>query len=125
MFRLITLLVVGAGLVVAGCSSPAVRGSGTEGRGPRAARWATDTVVLAPDEDKISGAAYFHYTTGVLYDNMGNPYQAAESYRRALEIYPDSREIRRALAESLVRMQRFDDALMVLRGVSDLSLIHI
>ena len=54
----------------------------------------------------------------MLFEALGNSYQATESYGKALQYYPDSYVIRASLAENLFRMQRFDDALAVLQPVA-------
>ncbi len=76
-----------------------------------------EKVKLAGEEDKINPVAYDYYVNGTIYEALGNPYQATENYRRALKFYNDSYEIRFSLAMNLYRMQRYDDALQILRPI--------
>lgn len=69
---------------------------------------------LSPIEELIDPNAYRFYSEAIIYEAAGEIYLASESYRKALQFYPNSYEIRYSLAENLYRMQHFDDALTIL-----------
>ncbi len=73
---------------------------------------------LSPVAELIDPNAYRFYSDAIIYEAAGETYLAAESYRRALQFYPDSYEIRCSLAENLFRLQHFDDALTILSTAS-------
>jgi len=73
---------------------------------------------LSPVAEKIDPKAYHFYSDAIIYEAAGQIYLATESYRRALEVYPYSYEIRYSLAENLFRMQHFDDVLTILLPIT-------
>ncbi|MFH2050145.1 MAG: tetratricopeptide repeat protein [bacterium] len=73
---------------------------------------------LSPAAELIDPNAYRFYSDAIIYEAAGATYLASESYRKALQFYPDSYEIRCSLAENLFRLQHFDDALTILSTAS-------
>jgi tetratricopeptide (TPR) repeat protein len=80
-------------------------------------RHASDKEELADRSEKISAQAFFPFINGVLYDEMGLHAQAAQSYRRALQVYPDSYEIRYDYALALYRLRSFEDVIFTLESI--------
>ncbi len=112
---LLLLLAIG---IMGGCSSTVVKHE------IKAEGWNQKTnkpIELEPVADKIDPEAFFYWSNGTIYEAAGMYYQASESYRRALAIYPDSYEIRRTLAEVLFKIQHFDDVLAVLQPISPVT----
>ena len=111
-----TLLVIIVAIIV-GCSSKAVRQPAAN---PETGQRRTPAVTehLAPLSERIDPRAYIFYVNATLYEQLGDPYQASLNYRQALRIYPDSYQIRYALAENLYRIQKFRDGLDVLVEIS-------
>jgi tetratricopeptide (TPR) repeat protein len=111
-----TLCAVIVGLIV-GCSSKALKQPAASAEtGHRRTPAATEH--LAPLSEKIDPRAYMFYVNATIYEQLGDPYQAALNYRQALQSYPDSYPIRYALAENLYRIQKFRDGLDVLEEIS-------
>ena len=69
--------------------------------------------------EDISPIAYSHYVTALLLESEDPPdiRGAAEHYRLALERYPDSDELRYALANTYLKLRLFNEALKVLSEV--------
>lgn len=104
-------------MVLAGCASKAVRREIVDVRSdPR--YFQVETIPLSSQAERVDPTAYSFYVDAVIYEALGNSYQATESYRKALRYYSDSYEIRFSLAENLYRMQRFDDALIALDPIA-------
>ena len=99
-----------------GCSSSIVKREITNISHPREVQ--EKTIYLSPVSEKIDPNAYRFYTDAIIYESAGQIYMATESYRKALEIYPNSYEIRFSLSENLYRIQHFDDALTVLSQIA-------
>lgn len=53
--------------------------------------------VVLPATESSPGAAELHYIAGSAYESLGETASAVESYRRALQSYPDQREARKGL----------------------------
>jgi tetratricopeptide (TPR) repeat protein len=112
----LTLCAVIVGLIV-GCSSKVVRQTAVNAEtGHRRTPAATEH--LAPLSEKIDPRAYMFYVNATIYEQLGDPYQAAFNYRQALQFYHDSYPIRFALAENLYRIQKYRDGLDVLEEIS-------
>lgn len=107
--KIFGLILIGL-VMFSGCTSKIVRHESPEVR-PRAA------VRLAPVSEKINKTAFHLYSNAVVFEAAGFFYQASENYRQALTYYPDSYQIRFSLAQSLHRLQHFDDALMALNPI--------
>lgn len=108
-----------AGLaLLAGCAAKPIHSGTVEERPPVPdPEFAADTIVLRDESYRISPIAFDYYINGTIYEAIGNPYRAAEQYRKALKFYPDSYRIRFALAENLYNMQRIQDALSILKPI--------
>lgn len=72
---------------------------------------------LADRSEMISPQAFFPYMNGVLYEQEGMYARAAQSYRQALRVYPDSYEIRYDYARVLYMLRSFDDAIATLESI--------
>lgn len=68
--------------------------------------------------------AYDFFVNGLLYEGIGDLFNASLSYRKAFRVYPDSYEIGLSLAEVLYRMRQPDEALNVLKKV-DLKTVDV
>ncbi|MCP4684133.1 MAG: tetratricopeptide repeat protein [bacterium] len=68
--------------------------------------------------EELDYRAYEFYVNGLLYEGIGDLRNAAASYRKALQVYPDSYEIGFALAEIAYRMRQPDQALEVLEQIA-------
>ncbi len=111
VFIFICLIII-SGLA---CSSKIVNREVTSITHPKDAE--EKTIYLSPIDEKIDPNAYRFYTDAIIFEAAGEIYPATESYRRALQFYPNSYEIRYSLAENLYRMQKFDDALTILSQI--------
>ncbi len=72
---------------------------------------------LTDRAEMISPQAFFSYMNGVIYEEEGMLAQAAQSYRRALRVHPDSYEIRYNYARVLYMLRSFHDAVAVLESI--------
>ena len=104
-------------LLVVGCSSKTVK---RQIREVKADPWQlhAEPVPLSPLKDKIHPQAFHYFVNAALYEQMGNSYQAAMNYQKALRFYPESYEIRFSLAKHLYKLQKFEDGLAVLSQIS-------
>lgn len=103
-------------LMLTGCASQAVRRETVDVH-TNSGELQVEKIPMAEELERINPIAYGFFVDAVLYEQLGNPYQATESYRKALQYYPDSYLIRTSLAQNLYRMQRFEDALTILQPV--------
>jgi tetratricopeptide (TPR) repeat protein len=60
--------------------------------------------------DRASQDRWLHLNRGLFLSSAGNPTAAADSFRRVLELLPGSYVAREKLANSLVQLGRFEDA---------------
>lgn len=73
------------------------------------------------DEGKLNRHAFHHYINGNIFEELGDFRTSAASYRKALDYYQESDQIRYCLASVLVRMQQCNTALEVLGEMSTLD----
>lgn len=59
------------------------------------------------------------FVRGRIHQNANQPQEAEKSYRRALEIAPKNSEVRMQLAELLIQAKRIDEALSILRSLTN------
>lgn len=112
------LLLLAGLLMIAGCSSPAVkRGAAPEATAKPAVLKGKSPKVSAAEET-IDPRAYHYYVNGLLYDAIGNFPKAASSFNSALKFHPDSYEIRFSLAEAYYNLRRYDQAVTALRDIA-------
>ncbi|UCD16970.1 MAG: tetratricopeptide repeat protein [Candidatus Zixiibacteriota bacterium] len=69
-----------------------------------------DTVPL-PEKAMIDRRAYNHFVNGSIFEVIGEYYLANQQYREALQLYPESQEIRYTYAASSFRLRDFENAL--------------
>ncbi len=86
------------------------------------------TIAIKAPGALMDRRAYDLYVTGILQENIGDLPSAIETYKLALQYYPESYEIGFSLANVLVNTHRPDDALDILKrllprdaGVYELS----
>ena len=65
--------------------------------------------------------AMFHFDIGVAFGASGEGESATKHYREALRIKPDFLEARYNLAQELVVMERFDEALEAMKRALELA----
>jgi len=68
-------------------------------------------------KEKLDKKAYENYVNGVIAEQARDFHSASQFYNAALQKYPDSYEIRFSLAEVYYRIQKFQDALQVLKPI--------
>ncbi len=108
--------ILGILLILTSCTSTTVRRGVLEVK-PKQEQLTADLIPLVSDKQKIDRTAFQYFVNGNLYELLGDSYRAAESYRKALQVYPDSYEIRYSLATNLHRMQDFQGVLAALDGI--------
>jgi tetratricopeptide (TPR) repeat protein len=79
---------------------------GEEGDSQRA----IDTLSAVPVEDRT---ARIEFALGASYDQLKKPKEAAEAYRRSLDIEPDNPDAEHALASALLTDDQLDEALKI------------
>lgn len=106
-----------AGVMLSACGSTAARDDlaqpNIDGSEFRPAPSPKDSPV-----EEIDYRAYNVFVNGLLYEGIGDLENAAASFRRAFQIYPDSYEIGFALAEVLYRSRKPDEALKILDRIT-------
>lgn len=115
---LVAVILVGNALLTFSCAGPARdKAIGIE--------------VADTNKDLIArGYAVDHFTTGDIFEKIGNYEKAADEYRLALVYDPTSDEIKRSLAEIYYRLNRLDEAIDVAvkidsQTIDDLRLLAI
>jgi len=73
---------------------------------------------LLPQEDLIDRRAYNYFVNGSIFETIGEPFLANQQYREALNIYPESQEIRYAYATSALRLKEYEAALVAARELN-------
>src|SRR5438105_2685680 len=71
---------------------------------------ATDTLAAVPQEDR---SARIELALGASYEQLKRPKEAAEAYKRALDIEPDNTDAQKALGNALLQDGQLDPALKV------------
>ncbi len=113
----LTLVTPLLAFLVIGCSSPAVKRQVVEVKAePGQVR--AQPIPLVPTHEKIDPRAFHFFVNATLYEQMGNPLLAAINYKKSLEFFPESYEIRFSLAKNLYRMEKYEDALVALAEIS-------
>ncbi|MDZ4723008.1 MAG: tetratricopeptide repeat protein [candidate division Zixibacteria bacterium] len=67
--------------------------------------------------EKIDVTAYNYYVNGLIFTDLGDMNNAAESFRQAWTLHNDSYEIGLAYAQALIQLRRVDDALGALSKI--------
>ncbi len=70
-----------------------------------------------PKKSKINTRALEHFVNGELLEQVGDLPAAAASYKNALQIYPNSYEIRYSMALVHYKMRRYQDVLTILEPI--------
>jgi len=78
------------------------------------AQRAVDTLSAVPVDDRT---ARIEFALGAGYDQLKKPKEAAEAYRRSLDIEPDNPDAQHALANALMQDEQFDEALKILNDL--------
>jgi tetratricopeptide (TPR) repeat protein len=78
------------------------------------AQRAVDTLEAVPVDDRT---ARIEFALGAGYDQLKKPKEAAEAYRRSLDIEPDNPDAQHALANALIQDEHFDEALKILNDL--------
>jgi len=68
-------------------------------------------------EAHIDQRAYNYYVNGTIYETMGNYYEAAREYARALDIVPNSNEVRYSYAHALQGLKDYTGAVSNARKI--------
>ncbi len=116
-----TLKIVGIMLLpvlVTGCSSTLHKQPSSETRTRTSVVETTAERASEPADEQIRPEAFAYYVQAVLYEQMGNPYQAAIYYTKALRYCPGSYEIRFSLAGHLYKLQEYQRGLSVLAPIT-------
>ena len=110
------LIGIAATLLVIGCSSTAVK---RDVVAVNQSEQELKTAVLdnRPHRDEISPRAFNLYVNGTIYEELEDLSSAAQNYKNALQIHPNSYDIRYALAYVLFRMEQFEGALETLEYI--------
>ena len=74
------------------------------------AQRAADTLAAVPQEDRT---ARIEFALGASYDMLKKPKQAAEAYKRSLDLEPDNPDAQRGLANALLLDNQLDAAMKV------------
>lgn len=113
------LLLIGAFsfLISAGCSSKALK-ERTLAANSDKAELKTALIKSESVLENIDEQAFRHFTNGVIAEQAGDHFSASKEYRKALNRYPDSYEIRFSLANVQYRMQQFEIALKTLETIT-------
>jgi len=86
----------------------------------------TPIITIDLDEGRLNRHAFHHYINGNIFEELSDFRAAATSYRKALEYYRESDQIRYCLADVLVRMQQCNVALDILGEMQTLdALAHM
>jgi len=75
---------------------------------------AVDTVSAVPESDR---SARLEFELGSYLDQMKKPKEAAEAYRRSLDLEPDNPDAQRGLAKALMADDQVDEALKVFNAL--------
>lgn len=67
---------------------------------------------------KIDRRAFHFFSNGIILEGLGDFEGAGEQFKRALQIYPKSYEIRYSLAEIYFRQRKFSDVIELLKVIS-------
>ncbi len=89
---------------------------------PLSGRAQTDTVPADTSREplpRIDERAFQYFVQAMFFEQVGELHAAAENYKRALQYYPNSADIRWSYAEVLYQQEEFDDAVKVLQLVDD------
>jgi tetratricopeptide (TPR) repeat protein len=78
------------------------------------AQRAVDTLSAVPVDDRT---ARIEFALGAGYDQLKKPKEAAEAYRRSLDIEPDNPDAQHALANALLQDNQLDEALKILNDL--------
>lgn len=100
---------------LAGCSSTMVKNKNLTTNNESKP---TKTTITKSTEIRMNPLAFNYYVNGVLYETLSNIPAAAESYKKALQFYPNSYQIRYSLAQTYYKMKRFRDVLDLLDVIS-------
>jgi len=117
VLKRLTIFLLLLTFLIIGCSSKAVKRQIVEVKA-HPGQLHAQPVPLSPLEEKIDPRAFHFFVNATLYEQMGNAYLAALNYRKALQSYPDSYEIRFSLAENLYRLQKYEDGLAILAEIN-------
>ncbi|MFH1686679.1 MAG: tetratricopeptide repeat protein [bacterium] len=82
------------------------------------ARSSQENPRLASPEERISQKGFYYYNTAIVAEAVGDLNTAVDSYRRALQYFDDSYEVRYAYARVLYVARRYADAIESLRGIT-------
>ncbi|MDF1545071.1 MAG: tetratricopeptide repeat protein [bacterium] len=116
-FKKSIILILGLTLaLVSSCSRTAVKNQ-TAAIGPEGHQLKTVVLPRPQEAERLDPRAFNEFVNGTLYEQVGDLPNAARSYANALQIYPNSYEIRYSLAMVLYRQQLFPDALEVLSHI--------
>ena len=110
------LPILGLLLIFSGCTSTTLRRDILDVK-QKQEKLTAEPIPLLSNDQRIDGNAFHFFINGNLYELMGDSYRAAESYRKALQIYPNSYEIKFSLATNLHRMQDFKGVLDALASI--------
>ncbi|MDH4156067.1 MAG: tetratricopeptide repeat protein [candidate division Zixibacteria bacterium] len=101
-------------LLTLGCAGSTVRRQTAEVK-PANAEIKTYAVSRPQSKkSRINTRALEHFVNGVFFEQVGDLPAAAASYKNALQIYPDSYEIRYSMAMVYYMMRRYEDVLTIL-----------
>ena len=115
--KVLLLLVAFSFLISAGCSSKAFK---ERTLASSSGKTELKTALIKSESvlENIDEQAFHHFTNGVIAEQAGDNYSASKEYRKALNRYPDSYEIRFSLANVQSRMQQFKVALKTLETIT-------
>ncbi len=114
--RLACTLVAALAIVLPGCASNAVDHISTE---PERPSISGETIVVSAQkiDYDLDPRAFRFYVNAAILEQVGQIDHASDNYKRALQYYPNSHEIRSSFARTLLRMQKFADVISALEVI--------
>ena len=105
--------------VINGCSSKTIKHQNIakESQAVKVKKSNTKKNKLYSKVDRISPKAFHYFVNGTIYEEIGDFNSAATSYKQALQIYPNSYEIRFSMSDVYYQMQKFNDVLDILETI--------
>lgn len=117
-YRTTLLLSILMLLSVVSCSSKTVKTKNLIEIRTEHANLKIATIKLNKKDDIIDKRAFNYYVNGNIYEELGDLYSAWKSYKNALQIYPNSYQIRYSLASVFFNLKQFGDAIEVLEFIN-------
>jgi tetratricopeptide (TPR) repeat protein len=117
LFRLKTIIPLLLLIALEGCSSTALKEK-TVLVNRTKNQVNTAVIKKSSEDDQIDVRAYNYYVNGTIFEEMNDYEGAADQYKRALQIYPTSYQIRLSLAQTLFQMQQYVGALETLETIN-------